>query len=176
MRGAKKGQIVSRSELATIFGVTPPTVDRWVAQGCPVAKEGGRGRAYEFNTAAVREWREAVIRDDARSTVAASEQELLRRQLAAQTELAELKLAQQKELVAPVEQMRKALSMANAAVRAQMRNLADRIPRMIVGETDEARIKAVLRSEVDQALTSLAGATLVTDADLDEDADEPDDQ
>ncbi|UXU76179.1 terminase small subunit [Paracoccus sp. SMMA_5_TC] len=26
------------------MGVTPPTVDRWVAQGCPVAKEGGRGR------------------------------------------------------------------------------------------------------------------------------------
>ena len=175
MRGATKGQIVTRAELATIFGVTPPTIDRWVSQGCPVEKEGGRGRAYEFNTAAVREWREQLIRDDARSTSTASEQDLLRRQLAAQTELAELKLAEAKQLVAPVEHMRKAMALANAGVRAQMRNLADRVPRMIVGETDEARIKAVIRSEVDQALTALAGATLVTDEDIEGDEQDRDD-
>lgn len=166
MRGARKGRIVSRSELADIFGVTPPTVDKWVSQGCPVAKEGGRGRAYEFNTAAVREWRDQLIRDDAKSTASASEAELLRRQLAAQTELAELKLAEAKRLVAPVDQMRKAISLANAAVRQQMRNIADRVPRMIVGETDEARIKRVIKAEIDQALTSLATSPVVTEADI----------
>lgn len=40
----RKGKLVSRADLADTMGVTPPTVDRWVAQGCPVAKEGGRGR------------------------------------------------------------------------------------------------------------------------------------
>lgn len=175
MRGARKGRIVSRAELADIMGVTPPTVDRWVAQGCPVTKEGGRGRAYEFNTSDVREWREQSIRDDAKSTASASEADLLRRQLAAQTELAELKLAEAKRLVAPVEQMRKAVSMANAAVRAQMRNVADRVPRMIVGETDETRIKRVLRAEIDQALTSLAGTAVVSEADLDLGSDDVED-
>lgn len=169
MRGARKGRIVSRAELADIFGVTPPTVDKWVSQGCHVAKEGGRGRAYEFNTASVREWRDQLIRDDAKSTASASEAELLRRQLAAQTELAELKLAEAKKLVAPVDQMRKAISLANAAVRQQMRNIADRVPRMIVGETDEARIKRVLKAEIDQALTSLATSSVVTESDIEVD-------
>lgn len=169
MRGARKGRIVSRAELADIFGVTPPTVDRWVSQGCPVAKEGGRGRAYEFNTADVREWRDQVIRDDARSTAEASEQELLRRELAAKTELAELRLAKEKRVVAPVQDMLRAMTVANAKVRASLRTLADRIPRMIVGETNEARIKSVLKSEIDQALKSLATASLVTDEDLTDD-------
>lgn len=169
MRGSRKGRIVSRAELADIFGVTPPTVDRWVSQGCPVAKEGGRGRAYEFNTADVREWRDQVIRDDARSTEQASKSELLRRELAAKTELAELKLAKEKQLVAPVKDMLRAMTLANAKVRASLRTLSDRIPRMIVGDTDEARIKAVLKSEIDQALKSLATATLISDDDLSDD-------
>lgn len=163
---SRKGKLVSRGDLADLMGVTPPTVDRWVARGCPVGKEGGRGRAYQFNTADVIEWLRQDDRNAARSTADASEAELMRRELAAKTEFAELRLAREKGLVAPVAEMTRAMRLSNAAVRANMRTIPDRVPRMIVGELDEGRIKTVLRAGVDQALLALSKETLVAEDDL----------
>lgn len=169
----RKGKLVSRAELADFMGKTPPTIDRWVVRGCPVAKEGGRGRAYQFNTADVNEWLLQEERNSLRSTAESSEAELLRRELAAKTELAELKLAREKRLVAPVTELTRAMSLAFAGVRSNMRTIADRVPRMIVGELDERKIKEVLRSEIDQALLALSRETLVEEDDLsDDDEDE----
>lgn len=165
----RKGKLVSRADLADTMGVTPPTVDRWVAQGCPVAKEGGRGRAYQFNTADVIAWREDGLRSSLSSTAKATEEELMRRELAAKTELAELKLAREKREVAPISELTRAMSLAFAAVRSNMRTIPDRVPRMIVGEMDERKIKTLLREEIDQALLALARETLVEYDDLAED-------
>lgn len=163
---ARKGRVVSRAELADLFGVSAPTVDRWVAQGCPVEKEGGRGRAYQFNSASVAEWRADLIRSEGRETSHAGEAELLLRELAAKTELAELKLAEAKKLVAPVEEMARAVGMANAAVRAALLAIPDRVTRLVVGEMDERKIKIILRDEIREALLSLSRAELVSEDDL----------
>lgn len=53
-----RGRDVNRSDLAEINGVSMPTIDDWVRRGCPVVQRGGRGRAWQFNTADVRNWRE----------------------------------------------------------------------------------------------------------------------
>ncbi|MTH79411.1 terminase small subunit [Paracoccus aestuariivivens] len=175
MATARKGKLVSRADLANIFGVTPPTVDRWVVQGCPVAKEGGRGRAYQFNTADIREWRDQVIRDDSRSTSEASENELLRRELAAKTETAELKLAQLKREVAPIEQFERALSMVFAEVRAKMRTIPSRAAPRVVGENDLNHVKATLKEEIDLALDALSEDRILSADDLEAEDDEEDD-
>ena len=51
------GRTVNRGELATLCGVSLPTVDAWLRDGCPIIKHGSRGIESEFNSAAVIEWR-----------------------------------------------------------------------------------------------------------------------
>ncbi len=91
-----RGRVVNRAELAEINGVSMPTIDDWVKRGCPVVQRGGRGRAWQFNTAEVRNWREDDIRAESSHTTHATKDELLLRKLAAETEQAELDLAKSK--------------------------------------------------------------------------------
>ncbi len=172
-RGA--GKEVSRTGLAEFFGVALNTVDHWVRAGCPAVKKGGPGRPWIFNTAKVAEWRELRVREEALGTTAASEAELKRRRLAAETQLAELKLAQEKRQVAPVDQMVRSLEAAFAEVRANMRNIPARAVRMLIGELDETRFKRVLLEEIDHALQSLADGDLLDEASIDLDLDDLDD-
>lgn len=51
---------LNRAELASAFKTTPPTVDRWVGQGCPVNQRGGNGREYRFVLGDVAAWRGEV--------------------------------------------------------------------------------------------------------------------
>ncbi|WP_127110398.1 terminase small subunit [Pararhodobacter zhoushanensis] len=169
------GRIVNRTGLAELFGVAMPTIDHWIRNGCPVEKRGGKGREYEFNTAAVATWRELKARDEAAGNVTASEQELKRRRLAAMTGREELAFAREKADVAPVAQFESAMVKAFAEVRANMRTIASRVPRMIVGEKDEARIRHVLEEEVDRALEALADSQLLSADDLEDEDDDGDD-
>lgn len=53
---SKPGQRVNRAELADVFGVSLPTVDAWVRDGCPFAEKGAKGREWAFETADVHRW------------------------------------------------------------------------------------------------------------------------
>lgn len=162
-----RGRNVNRTELAEINGVSMPTVDDWVSRGCPVVQRGGRGRAWVFNTAEVRSWRDDDIRAQTSHTENASKDELLLRKLAAETEQAELDLAKAKEQVVPVEQYERALTKAFGEVRAGLRNvLPQRAARRLMGESDETRFKDVLREEVDHVLEALADRDLVEETDI----------
>ena len=54
-----KGEVVNRVELAKILGVSLPTIDAYVRRGCPYVSKADRekGIPWEFNTAAVIDWR-----------------------------------------------------------------------------------------------------------------------
>ncbi|TLP67099.1 terminase small subunit [Parasedimentitalea maritima] len=170
-----RGREVNRTELAEINGVSLPTVESWVRRGCPVVQRGGRGRAWQFNTAEVRNWREDDIRAEASHTTHANKDELLLRKLAAETEQAELDLAKAKDELVPVEQLERALTKAFGEVRAGMRNVVPgRAARRLIGETDETKFKVVLLEEIDHALGALADDDLINEADLDLEDDEGD--
>jgi phage terminase Nu1 subunit (DNA packaging protein) len=172
-----RGRDVNRSDLAEINGVSMPTIDDWVRRGCPVVQRGGRGRAWQFNTADVRNWREDDIRSETSHTSNANKDELLLRKLAAETEQAELDLARAKDEVVPVEQLERALVKAFGEVRAGMRNvLPGRAARRLIGETDETTFKAVLLEEIDQRLEVLADSDLINEADLELDPEGEGDQ
>lgn len=55
--GAPPRLILNRRDTATFFKVSEPTVDRWIADGCPVAERGGNGVAYQFDVYQVQAWR-----------------------------------------------------------------------------------------------------------------------
>ena len=59
------GRSVNRAGLASVFAVSLPTIDAWVRKGCPVVERGGTGREWQFDTAAVIEWRTAKAVEDA---------------------------------------------------------------------------------------------------------------
>ncbi|MBF9235571.1 terminase small subunit [Microvirga alba] len=161
MTAAKaRGQQVTRSGLADVFGVALPTVDGWVRQGCPFLERGGRGREWKFSTADVMAWLRDKAVAEATGDVQADETELKRRKLAAETAKAELDLAKARGLVAPLDQVERMVSKAFAQVRAGMRNLPGRTVTQLIGETDERKFKTVLLHEIDQVLEALAAANL----------------
>jgi phage terminase Nu1 subunit (DNA packaging protein) len=165
-----KGKQVNRTEASAIFGVAMNTIDSWVRQGCPVLKRGtGRGNPTIFNTADVAQWLREKSVQEATGDRVADEDELKRRRLVADTELAELNLAKAKADVIPIDQAERMVSRAFAEVRAGMRNVPGRVVSQLIGETDERRFKSVLLEEIDQALTALAEADLAGD-----DEDQPD--
>ncbi|MFY0309643.1 terminase small subunit [Leisingera sp. D0M16] len=170
-----RGREVNRADLAEINGVSLPTVDEWVRRGCPVVQRGGRGRAWKFNTAEVRSWRDDDIRAQADHGPSATKEQLILRKLAAETEQAELDLAKAREQVVPVEQLERALQKAFGEVRAGLRNVVpSRAARRLIGETDETAFKEVLLEEVDQALTALANNDLIFEEDIEGGEDEED--
>ncbi len=162
-----RGQVLNRTEMAQHLGIAMPTLDDWVRRGCPVLERGGRGRQWSFNSADVRAWRDEDVQRQALGASPASVDELKKRRLRAETELAELELAKARELVAPVEQFERAMAKAFGEVRAGLRNVVPgRAARRLIGEGDETRIKAVLREEIDHALLALADIDLLDAPDL----------
>lgn len=171
-----RGRNLNRAETADYFGIAMTTLDDWVRRGCPAVQKGSRGKPWTFNSAQVIAWRENDIRSEAAGVQVATADELKRRKLEAETELVELELAEAKGLVAPIEQIDRAMAKAFGEVRANMRNvLPPRAASRIVGEKNETKVKAVLLEEIDLALESLADGDLISEADLDiEDNEEPD--
>lgn len=166
-RGGRRGQILNRTELADHLGLAMPTIDDWIRRGCPVVERGGRGKAWKFNSADVRQWRDDDIRSQVGGSANASMEDLRQRKLAAETEQAELDLARAKDELVPVDQYHRALIKAFGEVRAGMRNVVPgRAVRRLIGEDDQTRFKMVLLEEIDHALDVLADADLIYEDDL----------
>ncbi len=156
----QQGKQVNRVGLSEIFGVAMPTVDQWVRHRCPVVQRGGRGREWTFDTAVVARWLRDKAAEEAAGEAVTDVEEWKRRKVAAEAQREELRLAAEKKLVAPLEQMERNLARLFAEVRANLRNLPSRTASLLVGETDERRYKQVLLREIDQVLEGLASLDL----------------
>lgn len=153
--------------MADAIGITPPTLDEWVRRGCPAVQKGARGRAWEFNSAAVMKWREEDIRDQTKGVEVSSADELRRRKLEAEVELVELDLSREKGAVVLVEEYERAMAKGFAEVRSRLRGvLPSRVAGRLAALTSETEIKAVLREEIDEALDVLSDSELIEEADL----------
>ncbi|GJE45935.1 terminase small subunit [Methylobacterium soli] len=51
------GRELNRVDLASLCGVSLPTVDGWIKIGCPFLERGSKGREWKFDSAAVIDWR-----------------------------------------------------------------------------------------------------------------------
>ena len=61
-RGLKAGQpagLVTRAEAAAALGVEPNRINKWAADGAPIAKRGSRGHSAYYDLDALRAWRDA---------------------------------------------------------------------------------------------------------------------
>ncbi|MFN3614678.1 MAG: terminase small subunit [Rubrimonas sp.] len=64
---------LNKHQLADAFGVSPNTIDQWRKAGMPVVAQGSNGRAYAFDPAACRTWRETRERRRAEEQASAEE-------------------------------------------------------------------------------------------------------
>lgn len=48
--------VLNRGQVASIFGVSTNTIDKWIVKGMPVENQGGNGQAYEFRFSSVQKW------------------------------------------------------------------------------------------------------------------------
>lgn len=165
------GVKLNRSDLAAHLGKSLPTIDRWIKDGMPVVRRGGRGVEWEFDLADVISWQIDVARAAAGGD-ATDLAEIEKRTAAAKMLKAELELAKARGEVAPLAQIERNLAKVFAEVRANMRNIPSAVVSDIIGETDERRLKSVLLEEIDKALEALATADLTAEDDDDDSGEE----
>lgn len=159
--------IVNRQQLAAAMGVSLPTVDAWVREGCPAKVRGRKGIQWEFSVPDVVAWWGERERTNATGGEGVQEDELKRRALVANTGRAELEFAKAREEVAPVREFERATAKLMAAIRANIMNVPARSVLQLLGESDESTFKRVLRAELTLALEQ--SATVEFDLDEDED-------
>lgn len=163
--------IVNRQELSQAMGISLPTVDRWIRDGCPVKQRGAKGVAWEFNLPDIVAWWGERQRQAAAGDAPTDIEDAKRRKIAAEAALAELELAKAKSEVAPIRDFERAQAAAFAAIRANVMNVPQRVVIQLLGETDETTFKQKLRAELTLALETAANADLVlADDDNDDDA------
>lgn len=149
-----RGNEVNRTGLAEFFGVSMPTVDSWVRDGCPVVQRGARGVQWVFNTADVAKWRMERAVKDATGDQQQDEKEIDRRTKRARMLQAELELANAAGAVAPIAEFKRVQAARAAMVRQNVMNVCARAVLRLLGETDESAFKRVLREELTLALNT----------------------
>lgn len=149
---------VNRSDLASVFGVAPTTIDAWIKAGCPyLERPTGRGKGWLFDTAAVVRWREQRAADDAAGKEVHDEAALRLRKLAADAKHAELDLLERMGQVADIGTMERVWSRVLAELQSSLRGVfVTRCESQLVGETDGRKFKRILLAEVDSALECVA--------------------
>lgn len=154
---AKKteGRLVNRAELAEILGISLPTVNAWVKDKMPVVRAGTRGTEWQFDTAAVIQWREERAKQAADGKL--NDLETIEKETAlVKLERERLKFAKEAELVVPLDQLERRLSVVFAEVRTSLRNIPKRTASLLVGEPDERIFTKTLLEEIDRTLTALS--------------------
>lgn len=144
---------VSDADLAALFGVTPRHV-RGLAQDGKFAKIGRN--TYRLGDA-LRGFLESKRTSDSAAKRLIEERA---RKLSADADLAELNLAKARAEVAPIAEFERVQGQRYSLVQANMLNVPSRVSMQIVGSTDEAHIKAVLRDEIISALKQAADAKI----------------
>ena len=87
------GKIFNLSEAALLVGKTLPTLRSWVHKGMPIVKKGEKLTAWQIDMAELVKWREEQAAAAGGDTDKADTEELRRRKLAAEAEMAEIDLA-----------------------------------------------------------------------------------
>lgn len=153
----RAGKQVNASQLAELYGITySAIVNNWVRDGCPFLEEGGRGREYRFDTAAVAQWREKRAGDNAGgSTAKLGHEELKRRKLAAETRMAELDAELKVGNAIPIDAVAQVVGQQLDVVRVKLLAIPSRAAPLVASESNLAACRMVIEGLVREALEEL---------------------
>ena len=153
---------VSLAELAQPLGVARTTALSWTKQGMPYIRRADRdqGIPWVFDTAEVIRWRE---RQAARAASGETPLDFVKaqtRKMAAEAELAELKLAKERSDAVSIRDTEKVWSELVTNFRAKLLALPQRLAPILVDQHNERVIVNLLQEEIHQALDELSRTTI----------------
>lgn len=141
-----KDTLVTDASLAAIVGVAPRQIRRYA--------EAGLIERDERNAYRLADVIQALLADAAGNGSALTKART--KKVEAEAVLAQLELAKAHGEVALVSEFEHAQAEMCGMIRTGMLNIPQRVVQQLLGETDEARFKKVLRAEIVLALTSAA--------------------
>ena len=150
------GAATGRKEAAAALGVTPQRINRWVADGAPVARRGRRGHPHQYDVEALKAWRAA--RDPQRAVDGLSlEQERARFVKAQRVRAERLNRIQAGELM-EVSAVREEFAAIATNVKARLRAIPSAVAPALAAAAPNgtAAVQALLLERIDDALRELA--------------------
>jgi len=149
----KVEKIVNKREMASILGISEPTLSVWQREGMPYVKNSGQGASNHYRTAEVIKW---MIARETKSS--APENEGDRQRLARlQGDLIEISLAEKRRTLIPSSEIEPAWGALVVSARQSLLNLPVRLAPLVVGMTDVDQVRDLLDEQVHDALAKLAG-------------------
>lgn len=140
--------LVTDASLAAVIGVAPRQIRRYAESGLI---ERDERNAYKLVDAV-----QALLAEAAGNGSALTRART--KKVEAEAVMAELELAKARGEVALISEFETAQAHADGILRTGMLNLPQRAVQQLLGETDEARFKSVLRAEIVLALNAAAEA------------------
>lgn len=151
---SRPGKTVNRAALAQTFGVSLPTVEKWIRSGCPHLEQGGLGKQWQFDTAAVHRW---LLERHAEGVIAAyggkgdgklSIEEARRRTAIATMRVAEIEAAREERGIVDVEYVGEIFREAVFIMSAALNGLGAKV----AGRASSMRDPNAIRKLVDDEL------------------------
>jgi terminase small subunit / prophage DNA-packing protein len=151
------GHLANREEMAGILGISPTTLDRYVALGCPISSRGTVRREYRFNSAQVIAWRDErkAAALAAENPAAATVTDAKKRHAMAVAELVELKLAERRGQMIAIDDVLPAISEQLAAVRSRLLAMPGRLAQSVAAMSDPLAVERAVNDEIISALSEL---------------------
>jgi len=164
------GVQLNRQGLADHMGVSVPTVDRFVKEGCPIVQRGGRGVEHVFDLADLIKWyaerrANAVSAQGVMGDLETEKTRLVK----AQADKAEIDLAKTRGELASIQDFERAEATVFAQIRQNVLNVPQRVVTQLIGETCERTFKEKLRAELCLALEASATSEIDINGDYIED-------
>ena len=161
-------RVLNRAETAEHLGVSEPTLDRWVRDGCPFNQRGGRGVEWQFDLPVVVRWWGNRRASEAAAAETQDIAEIELRTRRAIMQKAEVDAAKARGEIALISEFEKVQSKAMAAIRVRIMQVPQRVVVRLLGETRESVFKDVITEELRTALESASESDLSIDEDDDE--------
>lgn len=163
MSGAIDGRLVNRADLAGIFGVSVNTVTSWIEKGCPYVERGSNGVEWQFDTAAVIDWK---IQRAVENVAMSAGDDGTRDSSKARREDADCRRAVANAIVAEIsadEALKAVVSRHDAVadmatfcqvLRTGLSNMASKVAGRAATMTNASEIEAMAKAEMNRAFTA----------------------
>lgn len=152
----------NRSQLARIFGVNRNTIAAWCDAGMPVASQGRQGREWQFETGEVHQWlldravAEAVERAERAPIGDGGAYDAARaRKMAADAEVAEIKLEEIRGRVVAVDEVTRIADSIFATIRAKLFSLPTKLAVKLAAARTREDAKKLLTDGLNDCLEEL---------------------
>lgn len=147
--------LVSKSELANIFGVTTVTIDDWLRIDCPYVKQGGKGKAWQFDTRDVFAWRLAHA-EKSKKTEDMTYNDLVNKKLACEIEKLQIQNSKLKNNLLDADIATDNFIKVILGIKKNMMSLPARSALRLEGCTTRTEIKFALEDELNLLLNNIA--------------------